>query len=167
MNQDKKDFLAQAGFDVAEIEAALAAKKQQADAEGRESKEVKEEVVEQVAAPEPQPTITADVIAQAMQSAMTQAMEPVLARLAELEQKAKDADDPDPFEAIMHSYKSRVIGSEDTKVDGRTKEAKDTPLEAALDGFAPRVKVQSDSLVANSVNRIFSNQTAKELSVQQ
>jgi len=166
MNQDKKDFLAQAGFDVAEIEAALAAKKQQADAEGRESKEVKEEVVE-TAAPEPQPAITADVIAQAMQSAMTQAMEPVLARLAELEQKAKDADDPDPFEAIMHSYKSRVIGSEDTKVDGRTKEAKDTPLEAALDGFAPRVKVQSDSLVANSVNRIFSNQTAKELSVQQ
>ena len=166
MNQDKKDFLAQAGFDVAEIEAVLASKKQQADAEGRESKEIKDEEVEQ-AAPEPQPAITADVIAQAMQSAVTQAMEPVMARLEALEQKAKAADDPDPFEAIMHSFKSRVIGSKEAKVDGRTKESKDAPLETAPDGFAPPVKVRTDSLVGQSINRIFGGQTAKELAAVQ
>jgi len=162
IKQDKRDFLTSVGFDPDVIEAALAAKKQQVENEGRESKETKDETPDEQA-PEPQPTFTADVIAQAMQGAVTLAMEPVLARLAELEQKAKAADDPDPFEAIMTSFKSRVIGSEDARVDGRTKEAKDAPLETAPDGFAPHVKVNSDSLVANSVNRIFGGQTAKEL----
>lgn len=170
IRQDKKDFLAEIGLDPAEIEAVLEAKKAQVQAEGRESKEVEpEQAAPEPVAPEPAaPAITADVIAQAMGAAITQAMEPVLTRLEALEQKAKDADNPDPFEAIMTSYKSRVIGSDETRVDGRTKEAKDAPVETpAMDGFAPPVKVQSGSIMANSVNRIFGNVTAKELMVQQ
>jgi hypothetical protein len=169
MNEDQKleELRQVSGLDPKILGAE---KKAEAEEAKLESKEVKEEVPVVEIAPEPetvQPALTPELIGQAM----AQAIQPVLDRLTALEQKAqaepveeKEADDP--FAALMHSFKSSVIGSEEARVDGRTKEAKDAPVEHQSGFPAKRVKVNSESLVANTLNRLYDGTTAKELTEQ-
>lgn len=164
MNDERKlEALQQAtGLDVTALGAA---KKAEAEAEGRESKEVKDEATpEPVAetAPEPAASGGIGITAETIGLALAEAMTPILVRLEALESKAlAPVEEPvTPFDAIMHSYESRVIGSDDAKVDGRTKEARDAPQER-LDGFP--AKVNNDGFAAHSINRIFGGQLAKEL----
>ena len=149
------------GLDVTELGAA---KKQEAEDAGRESKEVKEEAVVAVEAQEPPALVLTPEL---MGQALAAVMQPVLDRLDALEKaqtEPEEKETADPFAAMMNIHSSSVIGQPDARVDGRTKEAKDAPKER-LDGFtAPRAKVNSDSLPAQSINRLFSGTTAKELS---
>lgn len=161
--QEKLEALQQmTGLDVTALGAA---KKAEAEDAGRESKEVKEEVVPEpvaeTASEQGGLVLTPELIGQALATIM----QPVFNRLDELEKAVgglEEKETDDPYAAMMHSFKSSVIGQPDAKVDGRTKEAKDAPLERA-NGFPPGTKLNNDGYAATSVNRIFGGQLAKEL----
>lgn len=164
--QQKLDALQRmTGLDVSALGAA---KKDEAEEAGRESKEVEAE-------PEPQPAKTATpdpsgvgLTPELIGQALAMAIQPVLDRLDALEQKAQaEPELVDDFAILMDSYKSNVIGQPDARVDGRTKEAKDAPAERPSDGFPAGAKLNNDGFAARSVNRIFGGQLAKELAERQ
>lgn len=103
--------------------------------------------------------------------AFGQAMAPLMERLDTLETKMaeepEEESEPEekqvelPSDFLGKLLHSRVIGAEETRVDGRTKAAKDGPEETRPDGDGP---VQLAHPLAESViNRVLTGATVREL----
>ena len=139
--EHKKPFLEELGI-LGNLEAALAAKKEELDNAGVESKEVEAPEEDKAVEPEvkdevePEESDTVDLVA-AIAGAIAQAVEPLRAEIAELKEaqialSTKQAEDIlafTPAQSLTDLIAASVIGDSKTKVDGRSAEAKDGPKE--------------------------------------
>jgi hypothetical protein len=169
--EHKLEELQNAGFDTGKLAEMLASKKQAAVEEERESKEAETEdekaVVEEAAPeapPEPaavafDPTTLVDDIA----SAINAAIEPLAQRLDALEQGAKERKEREESPALTFAelLKTRVVGSDEARVDGRTAEAKDRPAENK--GQTPTIMNSGSAFADGLINRLISGQSMEEL----
>jgi hypothetical protein len=179
-----------AGFDV---EALVADLKASAEAEGRESKEVEseEEAVETETVEsevetktdetvevktevetveEAEPATFTEPQMHALADAFSTAMAPLMERLEALEAEPtveeKEEDDKQlelPSNFLGQLLHSRVIGSDVTRVDGRTKEAHDKPKEVDNDDAGVRL---AHPMAEQTVNRLLTGATFRELQEQ-
>lgn len=174
--KDKKEFLQEIGLDPEVIQTALETQKARLDAAAVESKETKDETevveatpeLEATVGPVAAPAITAADIGTAIATALT----PFMAELGELKKQVdalqseppeeKETEPVTPLDAIMLAVRSGVIGHAEARVDGRTKEAKDGPVEKQA-GINPRNKLHGFNPVADSVNALFNGELVKGL----
>jgi len=148
--------------------------KQEAEALGLESKEAKD-TVEDVAEPEPVEAPAVEtapagvgLTAEDIGAAIANAIVPLMQRIDELEKSLAEPtpeekqveDEPTPVDLIMAAYKSRVVGADETRVDGRTKEGRDGPAQVETNATP---KVQGDSLPAQILNNIYGGGLLKSL----
>ena len=142
--EKKLEALAERGVNVDELAGKLEEAK--AEGEGRERKEVEEEVVEAEAveevaeaAPEVQ-AIGAEEIAEAVSVAMSAALAPLTERLDAIEGTMKEITakqeeqatelEMTPAASLAQMIKSSVIGSDETRLRKNSKESKDVPQES-------------------------------------
>jgi hypothetical protein len=175
--EQKLEELEAVGFDIEALTAKLEGGKEQAESEERESKETKEEVVENVAETDaPQetaevpetapdvnvaPALTADDIA----TAFTAAVSPIIERVEAIEGRIKELAEPNdteekeldltPAASLKSAMISAVIGKPEAQVDGR-KARHDGPTETK--GQNPGAALNSgQELMDDIVNTITSN----------
>lgn len=184
----KRDFLESLGLDAESIEAQLAGRKEQLDGAGVESKEVEEETTEETEVKEEE-TVAAvaetetaeepeaaeepfglEQLADTISGAINAAIEPLAQRIEALEGKEaeraveaeeKQAEPETPLMALGQLLKSRVIGAQEARVDGRTKEANDGPQETEPASSTP---LRSGNPLADAtVSRLLAGKTWQEL----
>ena len=147
--EHKKPFLEELGI-LGNLEAALAAKKEELESAGVESKETESEtpevttpeVKDEEVVTEESPVETPDMgdLVEAIAAAITQAVEPLQAEIAGLKEaqesleakQTKDVEDfmsLTPAQSLSDLISASVIGNPKTKIDGRSSEAKDGPEE--------------------------------------
>lgn len=126
---------------VQQIEAHLSDKSEQAKQEGTEQKEKTEDVPK-----EEQPITRKELF-----EALAYVVDEVKALKQDIAEKQAEEDEPPDLVAMLKQHSA--IGREETKVDGRTKEAKDAPVETparATPEVEPTYGVPLlDKLVAN------------------
>lgn len=160
MSEEKTKFLADLGLDVEKLDAALkdaaealqnaGVPSKEVNAKPSEAVEVKAEVEQAAEDPEPEQvpdnTLTQQAVAAAVVAGVNLAMEQISGQLKEisdrievLEKSEAAIDAMTPAASFAQMIKSAVIGDNSTKVDGRTKEAKDGPAEAdpVIEGEGP------------------------------
>lgn len=121
----REEFATAFGEDrVTEIEQALSGKAEQAKAEGIESKESK---VPEVETKEDEVVVTRKELFEALALVLDE-VKSLKVELAEVKEEKKE----EPQDLVSMLQQHSAIGKEETKVDGRTKEAKDVPQ--ATDG---------------------------------
>jgi hypothetical protein len=117
LGDKRDDFVSLIGEEkTAELEASLSDKSEEAKQNGTEQKQQTEDV------PEDQQPVTRKELFEAL----TYILDEVKALKQENAEK-QEADEPQDLVAMLKAHSA--IGKEETKVDGRTKEAKDGPAE--------------------------------------
>lgn len=172
----KRTELLELGFDVDELEEEMLKGKEQAEAEGRESKEVQTKDVEpdtqttepvaETSEPAPAPVAALDPaqIALAIGTTIRDVLAPVLNRLETLEgqikelsvQEAatKEAIELTPAASFAAHMRSAIIGQDTARLDGRGSEAKDKPRETGDYSAGGPILASANPLANNTINQL-------------